>query len=134
MHITWCERAISAIFSETFCAVLPLIPVSISSKISVSVSSLLARTDLIPSMILESSPPEAILASGRKSSPGFTLIINSASSAPSGVILPVCRTSISNLTCPKLRSSSAWRISAESFFAAAVRIPVIPAHISAASS
>ncbi len=43
----------TAIFSDTFCAVLPLIPVSISSKISVSIWSRSARIALSASMILE---------------------------------------------------------------------------------
>lgn len=72
-------------FSETFCAVLPLIPVSISSKIKVSVSSRSARIVLIASMIRDSSPPETTFASGRIASPGFVEIKNSTASVPFSV-------------------------------------------------
>ena len=61
-------------FTPTFSAVLPDIPESISSNISVSMPSFFAKTLLIASMILESSPPEAILSSGFTGSPGFVAI------------------------------------------------------------
>ena len=66
------DKSIS--FSPTTNAVLPLIPVSISSKIRVFISSKSDITDLNPSIILEISPPDAIDAIGFKSCPKFVLI------------------------------------------------------------
>ena len=63
--------------SATICAVFPLIPVSISSKIIVSISSSPASIDLIASIILDNSPPGATFAKDFTSSPGFVEIKNS---------------------------------------------------------
>ena len=52
----------------------PLTPVSISSKIRVSTISPLDKIDFIASIILDISPPEAILLSGLRFSPGFVEI------------------------------------------------------------
>ena len=52
----------------------PLIPVSISSKISVSIWSRSARIAFRASIILESSPPDTICPSGFLLSPGFVEI------------------------------------------------------------
>ena len=65
IQMIWCVRPKRFIFSETICAVRPLIPLSISSKISVSTFSWSAITDLTASMILESSPPDAVSCTGR---------------------------------------------------------------------
>ncbi len=60
-----------AIFSATTCAVLPLMPVSISSNTMVGTAPCLAAMDLMASISLESSPPEAIFDRGFKGSPGL---------------------------------------------------------------
>ena len=52
-------------------AVIPEIPVSISSKISVGVSSSSARTVFTASMTRDSSPPDATFPIGFRGSPGF---------------------------------------------------------------
>ena len=52
-------------------ALRPPIPVSTSSNTSVGVASASARTRLIARATRDSSPPEAIRASGRGGSPGF---------------------------------------------------------------
>ena len=85
MQITWWLWEIIASFSDTFWAVLPLIPVSISSKIKVSILSLSARIALIASIIRLSSPPEATFPKGFLGSPGLVEIKNSASSVPLAV-------------------------------------------------
>ena len=69
-------------FRAIFSAAEPLTPVSISSNISVPTSSLSESTFFIASIILDSSPPEAVLAIGRGSCPGFALMRNSTESAP----------------------------------------------------
>lgn len=71
--------------SETFCAVLPLIPVSISSKINVSISSLSARIAFNASMIRDNSPPDTICPSGFRVSPGFVEMRYWISSVPLSV-------------------------------------------------
>ena len=60
-------------------------------------------TVFIASIIRESSPPEAIFDSGRKSCPGFVDIINLTKSYPLEVILLLFSKSILNLTSRKLR-------------------------------
>ena len=82
----------SASFSATFCAASPLIPVSISSKITVLMVSPKTSTVLMASITLEISPPEAILESGWTSSPKFVRIKNSTSFLP--FILKVSKSSI----------------------------------------
>jgi hypothetical protein len=52
-------------------ALRPPMPVSTSSKTRTGVSSASARTLLIASATRDSSPPDAIRASGRAGSPGF---------------------------------------------------------------
>ena len=51
-----------------------------ASKISVLISSFSANTDLIASIILDSSPPDATQDNGCFGSPGLVERINSASS------------------------------------------------------
>ena len=65
--------------------VLPDIPVSISSKIRVSISSASPVTHLMASMILESSPPLAMEDKGLGASPGLRDILKSMVSNPSDV-------------------------------------------------
>ena len=55
----------------TFSAMRPPIPVSTSSNIITGIVSCLFRIDFKASMMRESSPPDAILARGRSSSPGL---------------------------------------------------------------
>ncbi len=62
-HLVFFFRSVPS-FSDTFCAVRPLIPTSISSKISVSIHLYLPLHFLTASMILESSPPEATSVNG----------------------------------------------------------------------
>ena len=76
MHSTCLFLEILLIFSAIFCAALPLTPVSISSNISVLTGSVFAKIVLIASIILDSSPPEAILERGFKGAPAFTEIKN----------------------------------------------------------
>ena len=71
-----------SIFSPTTAAVRPLMPVSISSNISVGTRSLSAKMDLKQSIIRLSSPPDATFSRGFSGSPGFALSINSAVSRP----------------------------------------------------
>ncbi len=59
-------------------------PASTSSNTSVGMRSPSTRMVLSASMMRESSPPDAILASGFGSSPGFGEIRNSTRSAPRG--------------------------------------------------
>ena len=68
-----------------FWEVFPEIPVSISSKIREGVDSLSASATFRASMILESSPPEAISAIGFGGSPGLEEIRKEISSMPLGV-------------------------------------------------
>ncbi len=82
MHITWWYLDSSSICSPTMRAIRPETPVSASSNIKVGIESASERTDFIPSMILDASPPEAVWVSGRKSSPGFVMISNSIKSNP----------------------------------------------------
>ena len=59
-------------------------PESISSKMRVLTGSLFSRIDFIASIILDTSPPEAILTSGLVLSPGLALRKNSILSYPFG--------------------------------------------------
>ena len=93
-----------AIFSATIVAVLPLIPVSISSKIKVSISSSEARIDFMASIIRESSPPDATLFNGLTGSPGFVEIIKLTLSNPLSVIVLLLSILISKLTAMKFKS------------------------------
>ena len=68
--------------APTFWAILPLTPVSISSKIKRGSLSFFAKTDLSANIILETSPPDATLANGFASSPKLVEIKNSTSSKP----------------------------------------------------
>ena len=70
-HRTWWRRASAHRLRPIGSALRPPIPVSTSSKTSVGVSSASARTCLIASATRDSSPPEAIRASGRAGSPEF---------------------------------------------------------------
>ena len=70
------------IFSATFWAALPLIPVSISSNMKVSILSTSARTVFNANIIRLISPPDAILLRGLISSPMLAENINSTMSAP----------------------------------------------------
>ena len=118
MHITWWFLLILAIFSATFIAVWPLIPVSISSKINVSISSSVARIDLIASIILDNSPPDATFTNGLTDSPGLVEIINSTLSNPFSPMLSFLVIWISNSTAIKLRSTNACFTRTSSSFAA----------------
>ena len=62
---------------------MPEIPVSISSKITVFISSLCAKIDLIANITREISPPDATFASGFISSEMLVDIKNSTLSIPS---------------------------------------------------
>ena len=108
MHRSWWFFAITAIFSETFCAVRPLIPVSISSKIKVSIWSRSARIAFRASMILESSPPDTIFPRGFRLSPGLVEISYSTSSNPFSEKLFFCRNVMANCTSRKFRSFKPW--------------------------
>ena len=70
----------SSIFSPTIWAVLPEIPVSISSNIMVSTSSKSAKISLKASIILEISPPDAVFVKDFNFSPLLVLIKKSTSS------------------------------------------------------
>lgn len=118
MAITCLLPAISAIFSDTFCAVLPLIPVSISSNIRVGMSSVSAITDFNASMIRDSSPPEAISERGLSGSPGFVEMRNDTLSTPFS-LSSVSVIATSNCTERKLRSVRAFIVlsfSTEAYF------------------
>ena len=82
MHKTWCFSAIFDNFSATAFAAFPLIPVSISSKIKTDVLSVLASTVFIASIILDISPPDAILLNSFSSSPTFVFMKNTTLSFP----------------------------------------------------
>ena len=103
--------------SATICAVFPLIPVSISSKIIVSISSSPASIDLIASIILDNSPPEATFAKDFTSSPGFVEIKNSTSSCPLADTFSFFDILILNLTDKKFKSSRALTTVSSSFIA-----------------
>ena len=79
---TCLERATLYNRSPTITAVLPLMPVSTSSNISVGVPSAPAQTVLIASITRESSPPEATFERGLSGSPLFADSMNSTSSLP----------------------------------------------------
>ena len=85
MARTWRSRAIADIFSATIWAVRPDMPVSTSSKISVSVLSSAANMVLMPSMMRESSPPETTFESSRLGSPGLVAIMKETASQPFAV-------------------------------------------------
>ena len=69
--------------SATACAVTPPMPASISSKTIVSPPA----TAAIASAIRESSPPEAVSATGANGRPAFGRTRNATSSAPVGARL-----------------------------------------------
>ena len=77
-------RATWRSFLPTVSAVLPPMPTSTSSKISTGTASVAASTTLSASIVRESSPPEAMRASGRTSSPELPENRNSAWSTPFG--------------------------------------------------
>ena len=79
---TWWLFEIFLSFSATLSEATPEIPVSISSKTSVPVSSTSERIVLIASIILDASPPEAILLNGFAASPGLALKLKEISSVP----------------------------------------------------
>ena len=81
-HRTWWRRASAQRLRPIGSALRPPIPVSISSKTSVGVSSTSARTCLIARATRLISPPEAILASGRAGSPEFGASRNTTWSTP----------------------------------------------------
>ena len=78
--ITWARAASRRSVSPTAWAVWPPMPASISSKTIVSPPA----TAAIASAIRESSPPEAVSATGPNGSPAFGRTENRASSAPDG--------------------------------------------------
>ena len=71
MHSTWDRLAERRSFSPTTAAVRPPMPASTSSKTSVRPGCSPAPSVLNASMTRDSSPPEAMRASGRGSSPRF---------------------------------------------------------------
>ena len=71
IHSTWCFFAICDNFCATLFAAFPLIPVSISSNINIGTSSVSASTFYIPNIVLDISPPDAILDNSFSSSPKF---------------------------------------------------------------
>ena len=95
--------------------------------------SLSAITAFIPSMIRESSPPDAIFPSGFNASPGFVDMTNSGKSIPFAVKSGSFSNSISNATSRKFRSTSASFIAFVSFFASLLRIFDTSSEISANS-
>jgi hypothetical protein len=96
MQITWLRPASSASFRPTTSATSPPMPASTSSNTMVSTGSVSARIAFRARMILESSPPDAILERGFKASPTFGAIMNQACSAP-----------FSDTTFPSTHSQSA---------------------------
>ena len=78
-------RASAQRLRPTGSALRPPMPVSTSSKTSVGVSSASARTCLIASATRDSSPPDAIRASGRAGSPGFGASRKTTWSTPDGI-------------------------------------------------
>ena len=90
MQMIWCLSESSRSLLPTTSATLPPMPASISSKMKVFSSSP-PVIFLMASMILESSPPEAILLSGLRGSPGFVVSRNSTSSLPSSPIQSLVR-------------------------------------------
>ena len=81
-HRTWWSRASAHRLRPTGSALRPPIPASISSNTSVGVSSASARTCLIASATRDSSPPDAIRASGRAGSPGLGRNVKTTVSTP----------------------------------------------------
>src|SRR5437899_506746 len=81
---TWRPSATAASFCATTEATRPPMPASTSSKTIVGTRSAFARTVVSPSIVRESSPPEATRASGRTSSPGLVESRNSTRSSPRG--------------------------------------------------
>ena len=69
-------RYLFNLFPTEFAA-FPLIPVSISSNIKTGTSSISDNTVFIANIILDISPPEAILFSFFSSSPKLVVITNS---------------------------------------------------------
>ena len=92
------------------------------SKISVLISSFSANTDLIASIILDSSPPDATQDNGCFGSPGLVERINSASSYPFAVKFFVLTKVISNATSKKFKSIKAFLICSVNFCAFSFRI------------
>ena len=70
-HSTWKRPASVRSMRPTLSATAPPMPASTSSNISVLPGRSVVASVFNPSMTRDSSPPEAILASGRASSPGF---------------------------------------------------------------
>ena len=74
------ESALRCFPTET--AISPPIPVSISSKIRLSIASVAEKIVFNASITRDISPPEAILLKGRKTEPSFAAIKNSILSCP----------------------------------------------------
>src|SRR3989441_259892 len=81
---TWRPSATAASFCATTEATRPPMPASTSSKTIVGTRSAFASTVVSPSIVRESSPPDATRASGRTSSPGLVESRNSTRSSPRG--------------------------------------------------
>ena len=124
MHIIWCWREISPSFFATMLAVIPLIPLSISSKMRVGIISEELIMFLKASMILDISPPDAILYSGFRGSPRLVEIRISTLSIPSSVGVSRDSTVIFIRASLKLRSASSARIFDSSSEAISFLIPV----------
>ena len=77
MHSTWWRSARLHSFWPTMAPTRPPMPWSISSKIRLGVRSARASTPFSASISREVSPPEAILTSGFRPSPGLGATRNS---------------------------------------------------------
>ncbi len=88
-QITCVVVATARSFKPIFWLARPLTPVSISSKIRVPTVSLWAKMVLMASIMRDSSPPLAILASGLGGSPGLVEIKNCTVSCPAEDSLPL---------------------------------------------
>src|SRR6185503_2237211 len=125
---TWARSARRRSVSPTACAVWPPIPASISSKTIVSPPP----TAAIARAIRESSPPEAVSATGANGSPAFGRIRNETSSArpADGSRSPSSTRNSPSPRVPTLASASASACAA----AAAGSVPPSSASSSARAS
>src|SRR5438552_4095771 len=118
---TWWRSAIARSLRPTTSATRPPMPVSTSSKTSVLPTSGSSRvaTDFKARRMRDSSPPEAIRARGRSSSPGFGESRNSAVSSPRSVQTALSSspaTSGWNCTRKRVFSIASWPSSDCTFF------------------
>src|SRR5205807_2354724 len=99
--ITWARVASRCRISATLCAVSPPMPASISSNTIVSPPA----TAAIASAMRESSPPEAVSATGPNGRPRLGRIMNATSSTPVG-LGSRSRSSATNSPSPRPMSCS----------------------------